>query len=88
MFSTELFTLCCSRFRSLAPARFVQGLRFGCGSLRFAALRGAIGDFLHIYSDHRCSEPVEFRREIIAVTAIANAVGVAIYVAGKKRQRG
>ena len=32
--------------------------------------------------------PLSFAVKIVAVTAIANAIGVAIYLAGKKRQRG
>jgi hypothetical protein len=30
---------------------------------------------------------LSFALKIVAVTAIANAIGVAIYLAGKKRQR-
>jgi hypothetical protein len=32
--------------------------------------------------------PLSFAVKIVAVTAIANAIGVAIYMAGKKSQRG
>ena len=44
--------------------------------------------FFHGLSDHRCAEPVVFGAKIVAVTVVANAIGVAIYLAGKKRQRG
>ena len=58
--------------------------------LRVAAICGALVSlsavFFTIYPIIDVPSPLSFAVKIIAVTAIANAVGVAIYVAGKKRQ--
>jgi glutamate:GABA antiporter len=60
--------------------------------LRIAAICGALVSlsaiFFTVYPIIDVPSPLSFALKIIAVTAIANAVGVAIYVAGKKRQRG
>src|SRR3954470_15764097 len=59
--------------------------------LRIAAISGAIVSlsaiFFTVYPIIDVSSPLTFAVKIIAVTGIANAVGVAIYLAGKKRQR-
>ena len=43
--------------------------------------------FFTVYPIIDVPSPLSFAVKIIAVTAIANAIGVAIYLAGKKRQR-
>ena len=59
--------------------------------LRIAAISGAAvalsGIFFTIYPIIDVPSPWNFAVKIIAVTAIANAIGVAIYMVGKKRQR-
>src|SRR5262249_48782102 len=58
--------------------------------LRVAAVCGALVSlsaiFFTIYPIIDVPSPLTFAAKIIAVTAIANAVGVAIYFLGKKRQ--
>jgi len=58
--------------------------------LRIAAICGAVvalsAIFFTIYPIIDVPSPLSFAVKIIAVTAIANAIGVAIYLAGKKRQ--
>ena len=59
--------------------------------LRLAAICGAAVSlsaiFFTVYPIIDVPSPLSFAVKIIAVTAIANAIGVAIYLAGKKRQR-
>jgi len=59
--------------------------------LRIAALCGGAISFsailFTVYPIIDVPSPLTFAVKIIAVTGIANAVGVAIYLAGKKRQR-
>jgi glutamate:GABA antiporter len=59
--------------------------------LRIAAISGAVvalsAIFFTIYPIIDVPSPLSFAVKIIAVTAIANAFGVAIYLVGKKRQR-
>jgi glutamate:GABA antiporter len=59
--------------------------------LRIAAICGAAMSlsaiFFTIYPIIDVPSPLSFAVKIIAVTAIANAIGVAIYLAGKRRQR-
>jgi amino acid transporter len=59
--------------------------------LRVAAVCGfgvsLLAIFFTIYPIIDVPSPLTFAVKIIAVTAIANAIGVAIYLAGKKRQR-
>ena len=59
--------------------------------LRVAAICGAAVSlsaiFFTVYPIIDVPSPLSFAAKIIAVTAIANAIGVAIYLAGKKRQR-
>jgi hypothetical protein len=59
--------------------------------LRIAAICGAVvalsAIFFTIYPIIDVPSPWSFAVKIIAVTAIANAIGVAIYIIGKKRQR-
>src|SRR5437773_8610938 len=59
--------------------------------LRVAAICGAAVSlsaiFFTIYPIIDVPSPLSFAAKIIVVTAIANAIGVAIYLAGKKRQR-
>ena len=59
--------------------------------LRVAAICGAAVSlsaiFFTIYPIIDVPSPMSFAAKIIVVTAIANAIGVAIYLAGKKRQR-
>jgi hypothetical protein len=43
--------------------------------------------FFTIYPIIDVPSPLSFAAKIIVVTVIANAIGVAIYLAGKKRQR-
>jgi len=60
--------------------------------LRIAALCGAAvalsAIFFTIYPIIDVPSPLSFGLKIVAVTGIANAIGVAIYFAGKKRRRG
>jgi len=60
--------------------------------LRVAAICGALVSlsaiFFTVYPIIDVPSPLSFAVKIVTVTAIANAIGVAIYVAGKKRQRG
>jgi amino acid transporter len=59
--------------------------------LRIAAVCGAAvclsAIFFTIYPIIDVPSPLSFAVKIIAVTAVANAIGVAIYLIGKKRQR-
>ena len=59
--------------------------------LRIAAMCGAAVSlsaiFFTIYPIIAVPSPLSFAVKIIAVTGIANAVGVAIYLLGKKRRR-
>src|SRR5436309_9612210 len=59
--------------------------------LRIAAICGALvslsGIFFTVYPIIDVPSPLNFAVKIIAVTAIANAIGAAIYFAGKRRQR-
>src|SRR5438477_124035 len=59
--------------------------------LRIAAICGGAASlsaiFFTVYPIIDVPSPLTFAVTIIAVTVIANAVGVAIYLAGKKRQR-
>jgi len=59
--------------------------------LRIAALCGGAislsAIFFTVYPIIDVPSPLTFAVKIIAVTGIANAVGVGIYLAGKKRQR-
>src|SRR6476660_290026 len=59
--------------------------------LRIAAICGAAVSlsaiFFTIYPIIDVPSPLGFAVKIIAVTAVANAIGVAIYLTGKKRQR-
>ena len=59
--------------------------------LRIAAICGAAVSLsaivFTIYPIIDVPSPLSFAAKIIVVTAIANAIGVAIYLAGKKRQR-
>src|SRR5204862_6269830 len=59
--------------------------------LRIAAICGAIVSlsaiFSTVYPIIDVPSPLSFAVKIIAVTAIANAIGVAIFLAGKKRRR-
>jgi glutamate:GABA antiporter len=59
--------------------------------LRIAAIFGAAVSlsaiFFTVYPIIDVPSPLSFAVKIIAVTAIANAIGVAIYLAGKRRQR-
>ena len=59
--------------------------------LRIAAICGALVSlsaiFFTVYPIIDVPSPLSFAVKIFAVTAIANAIGVAIYLAGKKRQR-
>ena len=87
-FSTASFISRCSRFRSSARLRFGRALQSGCASLRSAALLVSLSAiFFTIYPIIDVPSPLSFAVKIVAVTAIANAIGVAIYLAGKKRQR-
>jgi amino acid transporter len=60
--------------------------------LRIAAICGAVVSlsaiFFTIYPIIDVPSPLSFAVKIIAVTGIANAIGVAIYLIGRKRQRG
>src|SRR5438876_1133063 len=59
--------------------------------LRIAAVCGAIvtlsAIFFTVYPIIDVPSPLSFAAKIILVTGIANAIGVAIYLVGKKRQR-
>jgi amino acid transporter len=59
--------------------------------LRIAAICGALVSlsaiFFTIHPIIDVPSPLSFAVKIVAVTAVANAIGVAIYLAGKKRQR-
>jgi amino acid transporter len=59
--------------------------------LRIAAVCGALVSlsaiFFTVYPIIDVPSPLSFAAKIITVTAIANAIGVAIYLAGKRRQR-
>ena len=59
--------------------------------LRVAAICGALVSlsaiFFTVYPIIDVPSPLSFAVKIVAVTAIANAIGVAIYLSGKKRQR-
>jgi glutamate:GABA antiporter len=73
----------------LVGARLV---RSGAGIwLRVAAVCGLLVSlsaiFFTIYPIIDVPSPLTFAAKIILVTTIANAIGVAIYLAGKKRQR-
>jgi glutamate:GABA antiporter len=74
------------------PLVGATALRTGAGIwLRVAAVCGfgvsLLAIFFTIYPIIDVPSPLTFAVKIIAVTAIANAIGVAIYLAGKKRQR-
>ena len=60
--------------------------------LRIAAICGAAVSvsaiFFTIYPIIDVPSPLSFAVKIIAVTGIANAIGVALYLVGRKRQRG
>ena len=60
--------------------------------LRMAAILAvrlfAAAIFFTVYPIIDVPSPLSFAIKIIAVTAIANAIGVAIYLVGKKRRRG
>jgi glutamate:GABA antiporter len=60
--------------------------------LRIAAVSGSLVSlsaiFFTIYPIIDVPSPLSFAVKIIAVTAIANAIGVGIYLVGRKRQRG
>src|ERR1700719_27682 len=60
--------------------------------LRIAAACGAAVSlsaiFFTVYPIIEVPSPLSFAVKIIAVTAIANAIGVAIYLVGKRRRRG
>src|SRR5438445_1453359 len=69
------------------------GIRSGAPVwLRIAAICGAAVSlsaiFFTIYPIIDVPSPLSFAVKIIAVTAIANAIGVAIFLFGKKRRRG
>jgi glutamate:GABA antiporter len=59
--------------------------------LRMAAICGAAVSlaaiFFTVYPIIDVPSPLSFAVKIIALTAIANAIGVAIYLVGKRRQR-
>jgi amino acid transporter len=59
--------------------------------LRVTAICGALVSlsaiFFTVYPIIDVPSPLSFAVKIVAVTAIANAIGVAIYLSGKKRQR-
>jgi hypothetical protein len=59
--------------------------------LRIAAVCGAAvalsAIFFTIYPIIDVPSPLTFAMKIIVVTAIANAIGIVIYLAGRKRQR-
>lgn len=59
--------------------------------LRIAAICGVLVSlsaiFFTIHPIIDVPNPLSFAVKVVAVTAIANAIGVAIFLAGKKRQR-
>jgi amino acid transporter len=74
------------------PLVGATGLRTGAGIwLRIAAVCGFLVSlsaiFFTIYPIIDVPSPLSFAVKIVAVTAIANAIGIAIFLAGKKRQR-
>jgi Amino acid transporters len=74
------------------PLVGATGLRTGAGIwLRIAAVCGFLVSlsaiFFTIYPIIDVPSPLTFAVKIVAVTAIANAIGVAIYLAGKRCQR-
>ena len=74
------------------PLVGATGLRTGAGIwLRIAAVCGFMVSlaaiFFTIYPIIDVPSPLTFAVKIVAVTAIANAIGIAVYLAGKKRQR-
>src|SRR6201981_1247388 len=74
------------------PLVGATALRAGAGIwLRVAAVCGLVVSllaiFFTIYPIIDVPSPLTFAVKIIAVTAIANAIGIAIYLAGRKRQR-
>ena len=74
------------------PIFGARAVRSGASKwLRIAALCGAAVSlsaiFFTVYPIIDVPSPLSFAAKIIAVTAIANAIGVAIYLTGKKRQR-
>jgi glutamate:GABA antiporter len=74
------------------PLVGATALRAGAGIwLRVAAVCGLVVSLLAIfftlYPIIDVPSPLTFAVKIIAVTAIANAIGIAIYLAGRKRQR-
>jgi amino acid transporter len=79
LFAIPLFGATAVRFSAGIWLRVAAG----CGLLvSFSAI------FFTIYPIIDVPSPLSFAVKIVTVTAIANAIGVAIYVAGKKRQRG
>ena len=60
--------------------------------LRIAAICGAVVSlsaiFFTVYPIIDVPSSLSFAVKIIAVTAVANAIGVAIYLVGKRRRRG
>jgi hypothetical protein len=60
--------------------------------LRIAALCGAAVSlsaiFFTVYPIIDVPSPLSFAVKIIAITALANAIGVGIYLVGKRRRRG
>jgi amino acid transporter len=76
----------------LIPVVGVGAIRSGAPVwLRVAAICGAAvslsGIFFTVYPIIDVPSPLSFAVKIIAVTAVANAIGAAIYFAGKRRQR-
>jgi amino acid transporter len=74
------------------PLVGATGLRTGAGIwLRIAAVCGFLVSlsaiFFTIYPIIDVPSPLTFAVKIVAVTAITNAIGVTIYLAGKRRQR-
>jgi amino acid transporter len=74
------------------PLFGATAVRFGAGIwLRVAAVCGLLVSlsaiFFTIYPIIDVPSPLSFAVKIVTVTAIANAIGVAIYVAGRKRQQ-
>jgi glutamate:GABA antiporter len=74
------------------PLVGATALRAGAGIwLRVAAVCGFVVSllaiFFTIYPIIDVPSPLTFAVKIIAVTAIANAIGIVIYLAGRKRQR-
>ena len=72
-----------------ARLRFVLALVSGCALRRSAVLLVSLSAiFFTIYPIIDVPSPLSFAVKIIAVTGIANAIGVAIYLVGKKRRCG